>query len=221
MMSTATTDITESADGPSPTEGIDVACPLILASSSPRRHDLLQAAGVPFRAVPPRIDEPADLEGYASPAQLAEALAFFKARAVADRHPDTWILGADTIVALEGEILGKPRDADHARTMLHRLSRSRHAVITGVALLRPDGRRYLTSDTTYVTMRPMTDAEIEDYIASGEWIGKAGAYAIQETADRFVTRVEGSFSNVVGLPIELVTRMLRRYAHLELPTDGA
>ena len=92
--------------------------------------------------------------------------------------------------------------------MLRHLSGTRHAVITGVALLGPDGRQRIDSETTFVTMREMTDDEVEQYIASGEWIGKAGAYAIQETADRFVDKIEGSFSNVVGLPVELVGRMV-------------
>mgnify|MGYP000465730205 CR=1 FL=1 len=92
--------------------------------------------------------------------------------------------------------------------MLRRLSGTRHAVITGVALLAPLERRLIASDTTFVTMRELAAGEIEHYIASGEWIGKAGAYAIQETADKFVERVEGSFSNVVGLPMELIERML-------------
>jgi septum formation protein len=93
--------------------------------------------------------------------------------------------------------------------MLRLLSHNRHEVLTGVALLLPDGRRRVECDGTVITMRPMTDEEVEAYVASGEWIGKAGGYAIQETADRFVTAVDGSFTNVVGLPMERVERMLR------------
>ncbi len=183
---------------------------LVLASSSPRRRALLEAAGVQFEVVDPPLDEPAQQNAALSPAQHAEALAYFKARAVAEARRDAVILAGDTIVCLGGEILGKAADADDARRMLSKLSGTRHAVITGVAILTPDGRRLIDSAVTYVTMRQMSEAEIDAYVASGEWIDKAGAYAIQETADRYVQSVEGSFDNVVGLPTELVLRMLRR-----------
>jgi septum formation protein len=193
---------------------------LVLASSSPRRSDLLRSAKVPFVAVSPPIDEPSPSGPALSPAAVAEALAFFKARSVRDRKREGWVLGADTLVALDGEILGKPASASHAWRMLRALSGSRHAVITGVALLGPDGQRLIRSQTTYVTLREMSDAEVQAYIDSGEWRGKAGAYAIQETADRYVLRVEGSFSNVVGLPMELLAAMLaeaRIASHAENP----
>jgi septum formation protein len=182
----------------------------ILASSSPRRRQLLQDAGYRFQVVAPTIPEPDEAFSGLSPAQQAESLAYFKARVVSDLHPGRYVVGADTIVALGDKVLGKPDDADHARTMLQNLSGTRHRVITGVAVLAADGRRIIASDITYVTMRPLTPDEIERYIASGEWIGKAGAYAIQETADRFVQGVQGSFSNIVGLPMELLARMLER-----------
>ncbi|HOF17825.1 MAG TPA: Maf family protein, partial [Phycisphaerae bacterium] len=161
-----------------------------------------------FEVVAPTIAEPNDDLCGLSPQQQAEALAYFKARVVADRRPDACVLGADTVVALGGEILGKPADEADARRMLNALSGSRHAVITGVAVLCPRNVRLLASETTYVTMRRMTAGEIDDYIRSDEWRGKAGAYAIQETADRYIVKVEGSFTNVVGLPMELVARML-------------
>ncbi|NLW87906.1 MAG: septum formation protein Maf [Planctomycetes bacterium] len=182
---------------------------MILASSSPRRRELLSQAGVSFEVISPHLAEPVDLCG-ATPMQTAQALAYFKARAVWDSHRDRWVLGADTIVNEGGEVLGKPLDAEHARSMLRRLSSARHTVITGVALLGPGGRRSIMAQATGITMRRMTEQEVDQYISSGEWIGKAGAYAIQETADRFVQRVEGSFSNVVGLPMELVMNMLAR-----------
>ena len=189
---------------------------LILASSSPRRRELLAEAGVAFEVVPPPLAEPATgLEGLA-PAAQAEALAYFKARAIGPRE-DAYVLGADTIVAAGDAVLGKPADAGEARAMLLGLSGTRHAVITGVALLAPGGRRRIASATTYVVMRPITPAEVDQYVASGEWEGKAGAYAIQETADRFVERVEGSFSNVVGLPVELVRQMLEEIPGKERP----
>jgi len=165
---------------------------------------------VPFDVVPPELDEPEALVPGLAARSLAEALAYFKAATVAGRVEGTPILAADTLVALHGRVLGKPADADEARRMLGSLSGTRHAVITGVALLCPAGRR-IASEVTHVTMRPMSEAETEEYVESGEWDGKAGAYAIQETADRFVERVEGSFTNVVGLPMELVERLLRKY----------
>jgi len=181
---------------------------LVLASSSPRRRQLLAEAGLEFDVVRPPIEEPARFPQDVSPAARAEALAYFKARSVAERQPDACVLGADTLVAVAGRVLGKPADRLEAERMLRTLSGTRHVVITGVALLGPDGMRKISSDSTYVTMRPLSEREIAAYLDSGEWAGKAGAYAIQESADRFVVKVEGSFSNVVGLPIELVGRML-------------
>ena len=181
---------------------------LILASSSPRRRELLEQAGIRFRAVAPPIHEPEQTVAHLPPARQAEALAYFKASTVAVLHPESLILGADTVVAVGGQVLGKPTDAGDARRMLRTLSGTRHCVITGMALLKGGTTRLICSDATYVTMRPLTDDDIEGYIASMEWEGKAGAYAIQETADRFVTSVEGSVSNVVGLPMEMLPRML-------------
>jgi septum formation protein len=183
---------------------------LILASASPRRRELLAKAGYEFTVLPPALAEPNHLPAGLPPASYAESLAYFKARGVADVHPDALVLGADTVVALGEEILGKPGNAADARRMLSDLSRNRHAVITGVALVGPGERRIIAADVTHVTMRPMSGKEIEDYIATGEWDGKAGAYAIQETADRFIVKLEGSFSNVVGLPMELLARLLKR-----------
>lgn len=178
---------------------------LVLASSSPRRKQLLADAGYVFDVASPPMVEPRLLyEGLAA-TQQAESLAYFKAKSVAERNPNVWVLGADTVVASEDDcIFGKADDADEARRMLAQLSGTRHHVITGVAMLGPSRRRIICSDVTAVTMREMADAEIEEYVASGEWIGKAGAYAIQETADKFVTKIEGSWSNVVGLPMELL-----------------
>ena len=181
---------------------------LVLASSSPRRRELLAEAGFEFQVVSPPIEEPANFQEGVTPAARAEALAYFKARSVADQHPNACVLGADTVVAVAGRVLGKPAGRQNAEEMLRTLSGTRHAVISGVAVLGPDGIRMIASDTTHVTMRPLSDQEVTGYLDSGEWIGKAGAYAIQETADRFVVKVEGSLSNVVGLPMELVARML-------------
>lgn len=184
---------------------------LILASASPRRRELLTRAEYEFTVQPPTLEEPHHLPVGLRPSQYAESLAYFKARCVAEVNPDARVLGADTVVvSADGRILGKADDAEEARKMLRDLSRQRHAVITGVAILGPGAVRILASDVTYVTMRPMSEQEIEDYVASGEWEGKAGAYAIQESADKFVINLEGSFSNVVGLPMKLVSRLLDR-----------
>ena len=182
---------------------------LILASSSERRRHLMAEAGLEFEVVEPTVSEPSEYVLNLSPIQQAEALAYFKARSVQDFYPESTVLGADTIVALGASVLGKPDGAEGAREMLKALSGTRHRVITGVAIVDPRGR-LIASDTTYVEMREMTPEEIEGYIQSGEWEGKSGGYAIQETADRFISRIEGSFSNVVGLPMELVTQMLAK-----------
>ena len=181
---------------------------MILASSSPRRRQLLTDAGYSFDVVDPPVGEPDDRHDKMLPSQQAEALAYFKVRSVWREWPNRRVLAADTVVAVGGQVLGKPTGPDDARRMLQKLSDGRHCVITGVAILDPPDQRLIASDMTYITMRQMSGEEIDDYIASGEWEGKAGAYAIQETADRFVTAVEGSFTNVVGLPMELVEQML-------------
>ncbi len=183
---------------------------LILASRSPRRRQLLAELGIGFEIVAPRIAEPMTSPVRLPPAELAEAWAYFKAACVYTDHTDDFVLGADTLVSLDGRVFGKPADAHEARHMLEALSGSRHEVITGVALLGPGLRRLIASATTKITMRPMSRREIDGYIATGEWQDKAGAYAIQETADRYVEKIEGSFTNVVGLPLELTERMINQ-----------
>ena len=185
---------------------------IILASQSPRRVDLLREAGIEFEAVSPVGPELEMDERRFSPEEFVEAAAYQKATSVAERYPDRIILAADTVVALNGLIYGKPADRDDARRILSALAGVTQDVITGVTILQPAaGRRLIEHDVTRVTMRPMSHGEIEAYLDSGEWEGKAGAYGIQGTADRFVERVEGSFSNVVGLPVERVLRMLAEF----------
>ena len=185
---------------------------IVLASASPRRRELLAQAGVEFEVVPADVDE--SLPAGIGPEEGAVLLARTKALAVGERWKpsEALVLAADTIVALEGRFLGKPADPEEARAMLRVLSRSRHAVVTGVAVLRTrDGALETGFERTWVTMREITPAEIEAYVRSGEWQGKAGGYAIQETADRFVTRLEeGGFDNVVGLPVALALALLAR-----------
>jgi septum formation protein len=190
---------------------------LVLASASPRRKELLAQAGLSFEVVAPALPELEDMLAALRPSQRAEALAYFKARTVWDADQTRWVLGADTIVAAGDRILGKPRDRQHARDILSILSGTRHSVITGLALLCPAGRS-IASDTTFVTMRALSATELEQYLDSAQWRGKAGAYGIQEIGDRFVEKVEGSFSNVMGLPLELLERMLR---HLESIGEAA
>jgi septum formation protein len=183
--------------------------PLILASVSPRRAELLREHGYAFRVHPPPYDEPDMEDVRVPPRQHAEAVSFFKARGVAAQYRDGIVLAADTVVAYRGHLFGKPIDADDARCILSVLGGTTHEVITGVTLIdAASGRRRIDHDVTRVTMRAMTPAEMDAYIAGRAWEGKAGAYGIQDHGDAFVERIDGSFSNVVGLPMELLGRML-------------
>jgi len=190
----------------------DAAVELILASSSPRRRELLRQAAYRFQVRPPGPIEDTSIRRAPSAAAYVESLAYLKAMSAIETHGigKGLVLGADTAVELEGRIIGKPRDEDEARQILSALAGSVHRVLTGLALVDAGaGRRLLAHDATAVHMGPMSDAEIHAYVASGEAMGKAGAYALQETGDRFVERIEGSFTNVVGLPMELLERMLK------------
>ena len=232
---------------------------LVLASASPRRQELLRAAGIPFEVQPAHIAEvPLTSE---KPKDCAERLAREKALAVAQKRPNDTILGADTVVVIDDQILGKPADAPDAARMLRMLSGRTHQVITGVCLVKlvlgtqfpapgqnaepvpemrfgkgtasavPPGatrdaalaaavpkldssgeflKRALvvSSETTLVTMSDLTEKEISDYVATGEPMDKAGAYAIQGIASRWIPRIEGDYGNVVGLPVALVHRMM-------------
>ena len=179
--------------------------PLVLASSSPRRRELLARAGYRFEVVPPETAEPA-CSG-PTPAQVAVERARAKARAVARRLPGRVVLAADTLVVVDGDIIGKPRDPEDARRILRRLRGTRHSVLTGV-VVRCGGTEEVGVEETAVVMRAVSDEEIDAYVATGEALGKAGAYAVQERGDRFIERLEGSYTNVVGLPVELVAEML-------------
>ena len=180
---------------------------LVLASASPRRQELLRNAGLSFTVDPADIDE-TPLPGE-SPQACAERLAREKALAVHKRYPEDFVLGADTIVVIDDIILGKPGDAEDAARMLRMLSRRQHSVITGVCLLGP-ACETTSSETTLVWMSKISDDEIRAYVATGEPMDKAGAYAIQGIASRWISRIEGDYSNVVGLPTALVYSMLRR-----------
>ena len=186
---------------------------LILASGSPRRRELLTNAGFEFEVMPPQAEESHD--GSEAPHALVARLALVKARDVAARLPAgtvAVVLGADTVVVVGGDILGKPKSEDDARRMLTRLAGREHEVISGVALAGPGAERSVTAhETTRVVFRELTEDEIGQYVSGGEPIDKAGAYAIQGQASRFVVRIEGSYSNVMGLPVALVDRLLREW----------
>ncbi len=181
----------------------------ILASASPRRRDLLARAGYSFEVMVADIDESAfSAEGYDA-TQLAEVLALAKARDVAARCPNRLVLGADTVVDSDGEIIGKPTDAADAERITRKLFGSPHRVITGIALVRlGDGLEIIRSDATTVYPKPLSEAQIAQHIVGGSWEGKAGAYGIQDTGDEFVDRLDGSLSNVMGLPMELIQHLL-------------
>ena len=184
-------------------------CPIILASQSPRRAELLRTAGVAFEAVSPRCEEPDPAVWPGPPVAYAELAARLKAQSVGQDYPERVILAADTIVVLDGSIIGKPADQADARRILTRLSGTAHRVITGVTVLQPAaGREAIRHAVTLVRMRALSEAELHAYLAGGQWAGKAGAYGIQDEGDPFVTVVEGGFSNVVGLPVDLVLDML-------------
>lgn len=179
---------------------------IILASASPRRAELLRAAGIDFDVRPADIDE-AILPGEA-PSDYVSRLAEAKARVVHERENDRTVLAADTAVVVDGHILGKPIDEADAQRMLRSLAGRTHEVVTAVSLFHPGGIVHTRVDNTTVEFAALSEADITWYVSSGEPMDKAGAYAVQGLASRFVTRIEGSYSNVVGLPIALVYQML-------------
>ena len=178
---------------------------LVLASKSPRRREILTNAGIEFRVV--ESDVPEQRAGGEDPEGYVRRLAKSKADAVVARDGDI-VLGADTVVVLDHHVLEKPSDPDDARRMLRILSGRVHSVITGVCL-RSDSRTIVDSESTDVRFVPLTEREIDDYVASGEPMDKAGGYAIQGLASKFIDRVEGCYFNVVGLPVAMVYRHLR------------
>ena len=179
---------------------------LILASCSPRRSELLKLASIPFEQVPPEVDEtcpfPAD--------QAVTFLSARKAEAVGKLYPDRFILAADTLVALNGVSLGKPSDEADAVNMLSMLSGRTHQVFTGVSVRSPSGDIFTETDRSDVTFCPLSEEEILAYVRSGEPMDKAGAYAVQGRASLWITRLEGSYSSVIGLPLYLVRCLLQK-----------
>jgi septum formation protein len=179
---------------------------IVLASASPRRAELLRAAGIDFDVQPVDIDE-AILPGE-SPSEYVTRLAEAKARAVHTRDGRQTVLAADTAVVADGRILGKPIDESDAKRMLRLLGGRTHQVLTAVSIFHPGQIVDTRVETTLVEFAELSEEDIDWYVSSGEPMDKAGAYAVQGLASRFVTRLEGSYSNVVGLPVALVYQML-------------
>jgi len=183
--------------------------PIILASASPRRRQLMSEAGYEFIVVLPEVDESTFTTNDADPVEYAKLLALAKAKSVTQKHPDSFVIGADTIVNFQGRIIGKAADAEEAGEITKKLFSAPHKVITGIAIVRlSDGTELVRSDSTTVYPRKMTPEQISDHIKGGSWQDKAGAYAIQETGDEFVEKIEGSLTNVMGLPMELMESLL-------------
>jgi septum formation protein len=178
---------------------------IILASSSPRRRELLSMIGLNY-VIETSGEEEVQPHGL-PPAEFVKTLALQKAQPVADLHPGDCVIGADTIVYLEGDILGKPHTPDVAKAYLRRMQGKQHVVFTGVAVLK-NGKVDVRHCETTVTFAPMTPREIDAYVATGEPLDKAGAYGVQGPGGIFVERVEGNYFNVIGLPLPMLYNML-------------
>ena len=184
---------------------------MVLASASPRRRQLLKQAGYQFTVFPAKINEADFACDRISPAEYAKRLALAKARQVAEKFPDSLVIGADTVVDFQGRIIGKPADEKQAERITRKLFSAPHKVITAVALVRlSEGLELVESDTTIVYPKKMSERQIAEHIKSGSWRDKAGAYAIKEDADPFIEKLQGSLTNLMGLPMELLNRLLAR-----------
>ena len=186
------------------------APPLILASGSPRRAELLRERGVAFEVVTGAVDElDGETASHLTPTELALENARLKAEGVAQRFPARWVLGADTVVALEGRLFGKPASIDEAGDFLRALSGRTHEVITGCFLCGPGGERHRMHDVSRVVFRVLSEEMILRYLDAVHVLDKAGGYALQEKGEWIIERVEGSRDNVVGLPTEKLAELLR------------
>jgi septum formation protein len=184
---------------------------IVLASASPRRKELLSKAGYKFVIEKSEIDESQFSTDKIEPYEYAEQLALAKAKNVAPKHPDKIVIGADTIVDHDGTIIRKPADEKDAREIVEKLFSKPHKVITGIALVGiKDNIEIVAHDTTTVFPRGMSLEQIKKHIGTGTWKDKAGAYAIQENGDEFVERIDGSLTNVMGFPMELLERLLEK-----------
>jgi len=202
------------AGGVAGVRGLAGTSPLILASGSPRRAEILRAVGWAYEACPPDIDE--TLREGESPEDYVQRLAREKAGVVAGTRLFGLVLGADTTVVVDGEILGKPADEEDARRMLRILSERWHEVLTGVALVRAEtGHAVVGLERTRVRFAAMTDEEIAWHVETGDVLDKAGAYAVQGRAALFIHGIEGDYWNVVGLPVRLVYELVRGFGDEE------
>ena len=192
---------------------------LILASQSPRRKQLLEQAGLSFTIIPSRVDE--HLINITVPEKLVKTLAEAKAKDVAEGYPESWVLGADTIVLIDGEILGKPTSLEKARQMIQQLNGQTHEVLTGYAICRDTQKTCISGfEKTEVTFKNLSQQEIEWYIKTEEPFDKAGAYAIQGLGSFLVKRICGSYTNVVGLPVCEVLEQLYKADIIEPVAEG-
>jgi len=190
---------------------------LILASASTGRSELLRRTGIAFEAIPSDCDEATNTT---DPEEHVKELALRKAQSVARRVKDAVVIGADTVVELDGEILGKPPGADGAREMLARLAGRTHRLVTGLAIVdSANGFAYDGTEQTLVRMRPLSASEIEAYVTSGEPLDKSGAYELQGLGATIIDRIEGDFSNVVGLPMAHLARALTQFGVTLLDTE--
>lgn len=181
--------------------------PLILASTSSARRALMEGLGIPYRAESPGVDE--DVSPTLSARQAVQELARRKTRAVHARHPEAWVLGADQLVEVEGEVLAKPADRDAARRQLGKLLGHTHDICTGVCLVGPGGHIAEALEVSRLTFYPVAPEELEKYLDLGEWQGCAGSYRIEGAGQALLARLEGDRTNVQGLPMLTVVRMLR------------
>ena len=181
---------------------------LILASSSPDRRAMLEKAGYPIEVIPSHIDEPTG-QGFTDPRHYVMTVSWLKAAAVAPKVNDGIIIAADTVGWVDGEVIGKPADVDDARRILSSLSGREHELWTGVVLWRrPDGVQLVWQECTRLHFRALTPTELDAYLATDTWVGRSGAYAIQEENDPFLKIIDGSLTNVIGLPMESLERNL-------------
>lgn len=181
--------------------------PLILASTSSARRALMDGLGIPYRAESPGVDE--EVSPTLSAREAVQVLAARKARAVQARHPEAWVLGADQLVEVEGEVLSKPADRDAARRQLGKLLGHTHDICTGVCLVGPGGHIAEALEVSRLTFYPVSPEELERYLDLGEWQGCAGSYRIEGAGQALLARLEGDRTNVQGLPMLTVVRMLR------------
>lgn len=189
---------------------------VILASTSPRRRELLALLGIAFEVVPPAAEE-VPSPGL-SPREQAKQFALDKALSIARRHPDDLVLGSDTVIEIDGTLVGKPRDLHDAETMLRQLRGRSHHVHTAIALIHETAFvTVVRVETALVRMTPFTDHELRRYLETGESLGKAGAYSIQGEAARFIEKIEGDYPTIVGLPLRQTADLLQQQG-VKLPT---